>query len=317
MRTRSVSAADLAGLLDHWISADIISREQADRIREDRAQAPRRQDHTGSLVTEAMGYLGGVIVVVGLGLVLGRFWPDLTAFGRIGLAGAVAAILLAAGAVVPGRAGAAGVRLRGVLWLAGSLSVFACLALVADRLGWSGDRLLAFAAGGAAVVSAPLWVLHRRILQQAALLAFVIITAAAWTSMTINSNTLPGVAVWFVGVVCFVLGEFALMQPARGAQVLSAVALIIGSVWVEGEWWGTAMALATVAGLVTVAVLGRDLVLLSVASVGTLVVLPVIVLHYFPGVLSAALTLVIAGLALVGLAVLTARRRPAKTTLPA
>jgi hypothetical protein len=107
------------------------------------------------------------------------------------------------------------------------------------------------------------------------------------------------------------------MQPARGAQVLSAVALIIGSVWVEGEWWGTAMALATVAGLVTVAVLGRDLVLLSVASVGTLVVLPVIVLHYFPGVLSAALTLVIAGLALVGLAVLTARRRPAKTTLPA
>jgi hypothetical protein len=316
MRTRSVSAADLAGLLDRWVASGIISREQADRIREEGVQAPSRQDHTGSLVTEAMGYLGGVIVVVGLGLVLGRFWPQLTGLARIGLTSAVAAILLTAGAVVPRRSGAAGGRLRGVLWLAGSLSVFLCLALVAGRLDIYGNRLFALAAGGAAVMSAPLWAIHRRILQLAALFASIVITAAACASVASNSFRVPGVAVWVVGVVCLVLGEFALIQPARGAQVLGAVALIIAAVWVEGQWWGTAMALASVAALVTLAVLGRDLVLLSVASVGTLIVLPVMVLDYFPGGLSAALTLVIAGLALVGLAVVTARRRPVKTTLP-
>jgi hypothetical protein len=106
----------------------------------------------------------------------------------------------------------------------------------------------------------------------------------------------PGAAVRAVGVAW--------------ALVLGAIAAIIGSVWIEGEGWGTWIALATVAGLVVYAVLARELVLLAVASLGTLVVLPELVVRYFPGVLSAALTLIVVGLLLVLTAVFTARRRP-------
>jgi predicted membrane protein DUF2157 len=306
MRTKA--PADLAELLDRWVAAQIISNDQADRIRANMAaHTPAR---TGSLVTEAMGYLGGVIVVVGLALATGWFWADLPTAARVGLTGAVAGLLLAAGAVVPARAGAAGVRLRSVLWLAASVASFACLSLLAgDGFGWSGARLLVWAGGGACVVSAALWVWHPRVLQQAGLGFFALVTAGATTSLITGSTVLAGVAVWAVGAVWCVAGALQAIPPARGALVMGAAAAVVGSVWVEGEGWGTAIALVTVAALVAAAVRARDLVLLAVASLGTLVVLPELVVRYFPGLLSAALTLVVVGLALVGLAVLTARRR--------
>jgi hypothetical protein len=342
----------MAKLLDHWVEADIITGDQADRIRADAAGPPNpaperpaspvaawtekrvsagpvaastekrvsagpvaasteKRVSAGSLVAEAMGYLGGVIVAVGLGLVVGRFWPDLSTVVRVGLTAAVAFLLLVAGAGVTDRFGAAGGRLRSVLWLAASLAYFACLALVAaERFGWSGDRLLLFAAAGGTALSGAVWAVHRRLLQEASTLGFLLMATAGATSMITNSVALTGAAVWAVGVVATVAGALDVVRPARGALVLGAVATIVGSVWVEGETWGTWIAVATVAGMIAYAVLGRDLVLLAVASLGTLVVLPELVVRYFPGVLSAALTLVVVGLLLVVTAVLTARRRP-------
>jgi hypothetical protein len=115
--------------------------------------------------------------------------------------------------------------------------------------------------------------------------------------------------VWTVGTLWCVAGAVSLIPPGRAALVLGAVAAVVGSVWIGAETWGTAIALTTVVALVATAVRARDLVLLAVASLGTLVVLPELVVRYFPGVLSAALTLVVVGLVLVGLAVFTARRR--------
>ena len=53
----------------------------------------------------------------------------------------------------------------------------------------------------------------------------------------------------------------------------------------------------------------RDLPVLGVGSVATLIALPFAVEEYVPGVLPAALSLVVGGLALVVIAILTARRR--------
>ena len=173
MSTHSISSADVAEMLDRWVAADIITGEQAARIRADEPTQvePARLPRTGSLVTEAMGYLGGVIVMVGLGLVVGLFWSDLSTVARVGLSAAVASALLIAGVVLTNRLGGAGGRLRSVLWAASSVAYFSSLALLAaDRFGWYGDRLLVFAASGAGLVSAALWLAHRRLLQQAAVL---------------------------------------------------------------------------------------------------------------------------------------------------
>jgi hypothetical protein len=78
--------------------------------------------------------------------------------------------------------------------------------------------------------------------------------------------------------------------------------------------WGPVLGLATVVALVVAAVLRRELGVLGVASVGTLIVLPISVNRYFPGALSAALALVVGGLVLVAVAVYAARRRPGLRT---
>ncbi len=220
-----------------------------------------------------------------------------------------AVLLVVAGALVSGPLGEAGGRLRAVLWAGSSLALFGCLALVgSDSLHWDGDRVLTVAATGTAVFSAVLWAVHRRLPQHIATLTSLLIAVAAGTTMLTEAYPWSGLAVWSVGIVWVALSWFDVF-PRRSGMALGAISAIIGAVIVEGEEWGTALALATVAALVLAAVAKRDLVVLGVASVGTLIVLPMVVDRYFPGVLPAALSLVGVGLLLVVLAVFVARRR--------
>jgi hypothetical protein len=310
--------SDLTPLLERWVGAGIISADQADRIRADVATMPSGGRPKGaSLVAEAVGYLGGVIVLVGLGLVVGWFWNDLSTAARIGLAGGVAVAMLVAGAYVPGRLGPTGARLRAVLWAASSVALFSCLVVVGDDgLSWDEDRVLLLAAGGTAIVSAVLWRLHRRLPQHIVVLVSLTIAASAGTALVTEAYPWSGLAIWAVGTVWLGL-SLADLLPRRAGTVLGAIGAVIGAVVVVGEGWGTALALVTVAALVLAAVALRDLALLGVGSVGTLIVLPIVVDRYFPGVLPAALSLVGVGLLLVVTAVFVSRRRRATPDAPA
>ena len=79
----------LPELVGRWVAAGIITEEQAQRIRADLATMPPQQSRGSSLVAEALGYLGGVVVLVGLSFVVGWFWEDLTSQARVGVAGAI------------------------------------------------------------------------------------------------------------------------------------------------------------------------------------------------------------------------------------
>ena len=96
---------------------------------------------------------------------------------------------------------------------------------------------------------------------------------------------------------------------AEAGTLLGAAVLIFGSMTLMGERWGAVLGLLTVVALVGVAVATRNLPLLGIASLGTLVVLPSAVTTFFPGALSAAIALLVVGILLVGAAIFTARRR--------
>jgi hypothetical protein len=308
------SAAGLNSLVEHWVATGIITAEQAERIRTDEATvaARSRAGRPTSLVIEAMAYLGGVIILVGLGLVIGWFWEDLSTDAHLMLTGAVTILLIAAGAVVPRGLAAVGVRLRSVLWAMASSAVFAFLALLAaDRLDWDGNEELLLAGAGTAIVSAVLWAIHQRMLQQASVLLAVLLAAGAATALYLDPLS-PLAVVWGVGVVWCGLAWLRLVRPYRTGLVLGTAAAIVGSLAVEYETANTVMSLVTVVAAVALAVAIRDLILLGVASIGTLIVLPNVVVRYFPGVLSAALALMAAGVVLVAAAVFTARRRRPK-----
>ncbi|WP_007023164.1 DUF2157 domain-containing protein, partial [Saccharomonospora iraqiensis] len=93
---------DLTARLDRWVAHGLLTREQADRIlAAERAGPTGSGEETGrtpSPVAEALGYVGGVLVLVAVGLVAGRYWSELGVAGRLSIAFGTAALLLAAGA---------------------------------------------------------------------------------------------------------------------------------------------------------------------------------------------------------------------------
>jgi len=117
---RDLDRRELSELVQHWVDAGIITDQQADEIRSDRGLGqvlaePAPAAARGSLVAEALGYLGGAIMLVALGLAAGRFWPNLSLPVRLGVAATAAALLLAAGGFVQAGRGNAPDRLRSVL----------------------------------------------------------------------------------------------------------------------------------------------------------------------------------------------------------
>ena len=181
MRTNTASTIDLSTELDGWVDRDIITAEQAARIRADLLdrnapvstlevrtslpQPPAVEEPAvlgASLVTEALGYLGGVVILVASGLVVGRLWEQLSDAARIGGAFTVTALLVVAGLLVPQRLGPPAERLRSVLWVGSSAAMAASLALLAVLgFDWEGEGVGVFAALGTAVFSAVLWFFHQ------------------------------------------------------------------------------------------------------------------------------------------------------------
>jgi hypothetical protein len=315
METSTMRKVDVDALLRHWVDDGLITAEQAKLLRADvppsmPSGATRSVPRATSLVIEAIGYLGGILIMVGLGLVVGQYWAELPTGGRLALAGAVTVSLLVAGTAVPAGRAAAGARLRAVLWLAATVGLATVLGLAgAEVFDWREEAVATVAAAGALTLAATLWYLHRHPVLHLTVLAAMAATAMAATTLLPDTDFLPGVAGWGVGVAWAVLAWGGLLPPRRLGVLAGAVVTTFAAMTVASESWGSALAIATVVALVAVAVVMRDLVLLAVAALGTLNVLPVVVARFFPGTLSAAVVLLVVGLLLVGVAVLTARRR--------
>lgn len=310
-------AVPLPRLLNLWLDDEVITARQAARIRArqeadlvELARAPSSPATGAPLATEALGYLGGVVVVVGALLVANQYWADLASSARLSVVGGAAVLLLLGGWAVPHRSRTVGARLRAVLWLAATIAIGGFLALFgAEALGWLGSDLAVLTTSGTAVAAAVLWRLHRHLLQQLATLAALMATASALVADLVAPDHLPGGGAWVVAAVWLGLAWLGVLVPGRVMMDVAATALLIASVSTLPTSGGFALALATVAAVVALAVLTTDLVMLGIGALGMLMVLPAAVVHWFPGSAGAPVAVLITGAALVGVAVLTARRR--------
>jgi len=321
---------EVSAAIERWVTDGIITAEQATRMRADLttsltepltdlqavppggslvpASVPRTS--RAALVTEALGYLGGVIILVALGLVVGNVWDELTVGVRLTIVAVAALLLLVAGALIPARLGATGTRLRSVLWVASSASLAALLGLGASEwTAWSDEGVVTFAAFGAALYSAVLWWVHRHLLQHVAVFVALLAGLGTGVSMLPHAGMLPGLAVWGVSVAWLAFSWGGVLPDRQVGMVLGAVGMVVASAALVSEGWGVALALATVGALIGLALTFRDLLLLGIGAVGTLMVLPPIMGRYFPGALAPALVLLAVGVLLVVAAVLTTRRR--------
>jgi hypothetical protein len=157
-----------------------------------------------------------------------------------------------------------------------------------------------------------LWALERRALQQVAMMVTAVATVlAAGDRLGWGWETVAGLGLLGVGAAWLALGRLDLLQPRRTAEALGAIAATAGpevlvaagsEAWL---WVGLAVALGL---LVAGSMLGRP-VLLGIGAAALVLFLWEMAATWWRS-LGAPLALLLAGLLLVGAAVVLSRLRP-------
>ncbi|RYP89091.1 DUF2157 domain-containing protein [Nocardioides guangzhouensis] len=323
MRSRTIHhpqpPRSLTDLLEEWVDAGLISDEQSRTIRQHEAGPRERRaaialapaPATGlSLVVEALGYLGGIIMLVGATLLVSLFWTDLSVALRLVLIGATALALIGAGLAVPERLGEAAGRLRSVLWAAGVVATGAFLVVLsADVLDRYDEHQLWIVGAGTAAVAAVLWWLRRTWLQQLALFVPLMLAAVGVAmELTSTDSAWAGAAMWGVAVLWASAAWLGWIDPRVTGVAFGVLGAVLGSLTMDNDI-GIALGLATALATVALALWERSLPWLGVAALALLYTTPRAASEWFPGRLSAALTFIITGGLLVGAAVWVARQR--------
>lgn len=305
---------ELGSLVERWVSAGLISQEQGRQILAEEKQPVLVATPRGSIIAEALAYVGGVLLLLAVIIIANIYWPSLTLPARSGLTGAAAVALLAAGFLLPQSMGRARVRLRAVMWALAVATFGFFVGVIFHGLKWNSEDGVLIAAACATGLAIALWLLQKTFLQQAALGLAVALTVIMAAAHLPNENEAIGLALWGTGLAWLALAWGELLNPQRTGYLLGAAAVVAGAELTTPANWGLALASVTVVVLVIAAsVLVRDLWLLGVGSVGVLITTPIIIDRFFEGDLAAPLALLGAGVLLIGLGVLTARQAGQRT----
>jgi hypothetical protein len=259
----------LAAHISDWVAAGLLSSEEASAILAHEglapsaappalAPVPATRARLGSWsVAEGLGYLGGMLAIIGLVLVVARYWADMATAGKLGLSGAGAVAFLIAGLAVRERAAPALDRLRGFLWL-GSTAAAALFTGVLTFYGFGAEAaqtVVLVAAGVVSLESGLLWRWRDRPIQQATFLAAVAAFTGALVAMFAAGGPV-GVALWAVGVGFLVAGLRRWTPLPVLTEGIGSLTVVIGAVTIATAWEGSGLiaVLATALALVAVAV---------------------------------------------------------------
>jgi hypothetical protein len=301
--------------IGRWVAAGLIDAEQGARIEAAEAawrSAPARpMARRGSLVIEALGYLGGALAVIAGFLAVGQLWPDIPVGAEMAFAAAGAAALLGAGAVVRTGRDPAFERLRGVLWLLSAGCVTAFTGLLGSQV-WDLDPrdTTLLASSVTAAWAAVLWWRSRFVLQHLALFAALAVLAGAVASR-IDSDLgawAPGLAVWAMSALWAVAADRDLVPPRAAGFTAAGVGLLVGAQLTLDVAAGHLLGLLTVAALLAVGVLRRQVPLLLVGAFGVILFVPQSAVRYLPQSAAAPIAVFAVGLVLLGAALWLARR---------
>lgn len=316
---RRAEAADmsLAGLIESCVEDGIITADQGAavlvRASERTVGVSRPAAHDPRVATEALGYLGGVVVAVSTILIANLYWGELPTSARVAVLGGAAVSMLVGGLAVPQRLGGPGVRLRSVLWLAATAACAGFFALVGDEaLDLAGSDTAVLTAVATTAVAATLWWRHPHLTQQVATFSAAMTAAATVTADQTASDSAPGFAAWVVAAGWFAAGWSGRLSSARAASCLAGAAAVVATLMTVPSIPGLGLAVATLVAMVALAVVRADLALLAVSAAGTVLVLPAVVNEWFDGAAAAPYALLVVGLVLVALSLWTARRASAR-----
>lgn len=273
-RSRSASGSassvsvprNIEALLERWSAAGVLDSAAVERINQfeleqrsvsSQTLGPARQRRV-PLVAEALGYLGGILGIVGLVMLIASYWDDMSDVIRLVVSAAGSAVAVTAGFFVPSRGEAALQRLQWFVWAVGTAAAGVVGGVIVhDLMGRDSSRQESQVALGVAiavaVVSAGLWWRRERPVQQLTMIGGVAVAVGCGATQWWDNGP-TGLAVWGFGLLVIVIGVIS----AVPMQVVSATAgtatLVIGAGMVFDDWQGAGSILMVVssAGAVVV-----------------------------------------------------------------
>lgn len=245
-RTRN---AGLEESLERWQRAGVINGDAAQAIREyehrsvfdapkSLVDAANNNTHRRvPVLSEALGYLGGMLGVVGVVLLVTRYWPNLGAPGHMALAGGAAILLLVAGLLVPHHDEPALERLRSFVWLGATAATALSGGVFAhDVVGTQHPSTIVLTGAAAAtMLSAALWWRHDRPVQQTTFLVGLLVSVGVLGDLLFVVG-INGVLVWTVAATMLAVGVIhGCPRPVLALGVGAAGAMIGAAMTITGS----------------------------------------------------------------------------------
>jgi hypothetical protein len=308
---RNDSTDDLVDVLQRAVEAGLLRADQAQAVlaAERTRGGPSREGHRLP-VTEALGYLGGLLALSGAVTLTIQYWREVPTGGRLGLLATVAALTWLVGARIGDGGAPALTRLRAALWFASSAAVAALAGEVAWDVAHAGESAVWLSAGAAAAVHAGLlWRLRDRPAQHLACLAGVLVAAGGAAGLAGGAGVV-GLAVAVTGAAWVVAGFLAVLPPATLALVGGGAAVLAGAGITVDAWADAAplLGLAAAVAFLAVGVTTDRTPLTVVGLVGGFGYLPWTVGHFFADSLGVPLAMLLCGIALLVLTLVVMRR---------
>jgi hypothetical protein len=285
------------------------------------ATAPAAEGDPGprrvSLLTEAVAYVGAVLLLAGGIAGLSQRWDGLGAWGRTGVLAGAAVLFLGAGIFLR-RAGEPAIqRLAGVLWFLSVACAGGAVGIaVYDVYGNTGAVTTLAVGAGATVYAAALWLVRRHAAQNAALFAGLVTALCGMIATSAGSGPVPALAcalpLWGFGLGWSWLGWRRHVEPIWVTMPCGVLLALIAPGLAAGEHgWVYAIAIATAAAAMAASVPLRNTPLLALGTLAMFGYVTAAVIRYFHQSLGVPAALAVTGALILGLAAVSARLRRA------
>lgn len=295
--------------LRRWVNAGLIDANTAAGIGE--YETRRKGGERVGRGTEAVAYLGAVLVLVALGILATEFWDRIEPWGRFAVGAIVTAVLIAVGWLFGRSSEPAVNRAQTFAWFlsVGAIALTAGV-LFGDIIETDAEDTFLWVSLVAAVAALVLWVARPSVL---AIVAMAFATWALAIAAISRLDTVPnwtfGIAFAGLGVVWFLLTWGGILRPTTAGYAISAIGILMVAIPEGNNMPWPLFGLVGSLALMGLSVRLNQTVLLGFGVFGLFVYIPMVIFELFEESLGIPVALLITGLVLLGVVVGTVRFR--------
>ena len=280
-----------------------------------------------SLLTEAVSYVGVILILAGAGVAIGQRWEDLSEVGRLIVLAGLTTFFLATGYFLRRSTEPAFVRLTSVVWLIGTAGVAGTLTQFFAGIVNASDETTFLAVTAITTgVAFSLYAIRRTVLQHLALYLGVLLTALAIVTWIDPEHPawVGAMISWGVGLGWMILGRKRLVTPWWVAVPLGMITVLIAPSAIQESVYSGArfgamsvVGIGTAVGVMGFSVRGRFVPGLALGAIGLFAYVTGAVVHYFGESLGIPAALALTGGVILALAAVTSRLVRVTRTPPA